>query len=44
MRIDEIKNTQKNGGREKGIVVNPHRWDITGLTTHRHSSKDPNQS
>jgi hypothetical protein len=25
MRIDEIKNTQKNGGRGKGIVVNPQR-------------------
>jgi hypothetical protein len=29
MRIDEIKITQKNGGREKMIVVNPQRWDIT---------------
>jgi hypothetical protein len=29
MRIDETKNTQKNGGRGKGIVVNPQRWDIT---------------
>jgi hypothetical protein len=25
MMIDEIKNTQKNGGRGKGIVVNPQR-------------------
>jgi hypothetical protein len=25
LRIDEIKNTQKNGGRGKGIVVNPQR-------------------
>jgi hypothetical protein len=29
MRIDEIKNTQKNEGRNKGIVVNPQRYDIT---------------
>jgi hypothetical protein len=29
MRIDEIKNTQKNSGRGKRIVVNPQRWDIT---------------
>jgi hypothetical protein len=25
MSIDEIKNTQKNGSRGKGIVVNPQR-------------------
>jgi hypothetical protein len=29
MSIDEIKNTQKNGSRGKGILVNPQRWDIT---------------
>jgi hypothetical protein len=29
MRIDEIKNTQKNGGRGERIVVNLQRWDIT---------------
>jgi hypothetical protein len=29
MSIDEIKNTQKNGSMDKGIVVNPQRWDIT---------------
>jgi hypothetical protein len=28
MSIDEIKNTQKNGSRGKGIVANPQR-DIT---------------
>jgi hypothetical protein len=28
MRIDEIKNTQKNSGRGKGIMVNPQRRDI----------------
>jgi hypothetical protein len=28
MSIDKIKNTQNNGGRGKGIVVNPQRLDI----------------
>jgi hypothetical protein len=29
MSIDEIKNTQKNGSRGNGIVVNPQSCDIT---------------
>jgi hypothetical protein len=29
MSVDEIKNTQKNDSRGKGIVANPQRWEIT---------------
>jgi hypothetical protein len=29
MSVDEIKNTQRNDSRGKGIVANPHRREIT---------------
>jgi hypothetical protein len=29
MSINEIKNTQENGSRGKGIVANPQRYEIT---------------
>jgi hypothetical protein len=29
MSIDEIKNTQKDGSRGKGIVASPQRYEMT---------------